>query len=213
LDLTWAYDASTGMWHKWLYCDNSNNYHQHRGTCVANFQNMILVGDYQNGTIYELDPNNYTDNGQPIRRLRRAPHLVTDFQRQYFDELQVHFQPGVGVSNPNAVIPSNAFINQSPYYIYNNKNVTIQVGQSLIIGNLTIPTGVSPQAMLRWSNDGGSTWSNEHWVSIGKLGKYKNRAIWRRLGTARDRVFEVVVTDPIKAVIVSANLKATEGES
>ena len=29
LDLTWAYDSSTGMWHKWLYCDNFNNYHQH----------------------------------------------------------------------------------------------------------------------------------------------------------------------------------------
>ena len=174
LDLTWAYDTATSMWHKWLYCDNFNQYHQHRGICSANFQNMVLVGDYQNGIIYELDPNNYTDNGQFIRRLRRAPHLVSDFQREYFEELQLHFQPGVG----------------------------------LISGQ-----GSSPQAMLRWSNDGGSTWSNEHWVNIGKIGKYKNRAIWRRLGTARDRIFEVVVTDPIKAVIVSANLKASVGES
>ena len=67
--------------------------------------------------------------------------------------------------------------------------------------------------MLRWSNDGGSTWSNEHWVGIGQQGKYKNRAIWRRLGQARDRVFEVVVTDPVKMVIVSANLKASGAES
>jgi hypothetical protein len=67
--------------------------------------------------------------------------------------------------------------------------------------------------MLRWSNDGGSTWSNEHWVSIGKIGKYKNRAIWRRLGFARDRVFEVSVSDPIRTVIVSANLKASVGDN
>jgi acyl CoA:acetate/3-ketoacid CoA transferase alpha subunit len=213
LDLTWAYDSSTGMWHKWLYCDNFNNYHQHRGICSANFQNMIMVGDWENGIIYELDPNNYTDNGQNIRRLRRAPHLVSDFQREYFDELQIHFQPGVGIQNPNAVIPSATPVNQSPYYIYNNQNYIILLGQNLVIGNLTDAPGVSPQAMLRWSNDGGSTWSNEHWVSIGKQGKYKNRAIWRRLGTARDRVFEVVITDPIKAVIVSANLKASLGES
>ena len=53
----------------------------------------------------------------------------------------------------------------------------------------------------------------EHWTTIGKIGAYKNRAIWRRLGMARDRVFEVVVTDPVKAVIISANLKASEGES
>jgi len=73
--------------------------------------------------------------------------------------------------------------------------------------------GANPQAMLRWSNDGGSTWSNEHWTSIGQIGQYKNRAIWRRLGWSRDRVFEVVVTDPINAVIISANLKAEQGEN
>ena len=67
--------------------------------------------------------------------------------------------------------------------------------------------------MLRWSNDGGSTWSREYWVSIGSMGRFKNRAIWRRLGMARDRVFEVVVTDPVKAVIVSANLKASAGDN
>jgi len=66
---------------------------------------------------------------------------------------------------------------------------------------------------MRWSDDGGSTWSNEHWKSIGKIGKYKNRAIWRRLGMTRDRVFELVVTDPINAVIVAANLKSSVGEN
>jgi len=82
------------------------------------------------------------------------------------------------------------------------------------INSLNVETlGVQPKAMLRWSNDGGSTWSNEHWVSIGEIGKYKNRAIWRRLGWARDRIFEVVVTDPIKAVIISANLKGSLGDN
>jgi len=33
------------------------------------------------------------------------------------------------------------------------------------------------------------------------------------MGTARDRVYEVVVTDPVNAVIISANLKASEGEN
>jgi hypothetical protein len=102
--------------------------------------------------------------------------LTTDLQRQFFEELQIQFEPGVGL-NP-------------------------QLGQ-----------GENPQAMLRWSNDGGSTWSNEHWVSIGRQGQYTNRAIWRRLGWARDRIFEVVVSDPVKAVIVSANLKASAGDN
>ena len=174
LNLTWVYDVATNMWHKWLYTNNLNQYERHRGNCCAVFQGKVLVGDYDNGQIYQLDPNNYTDNGQKVRRLRRCPHIVTDLQRQFFDELQIQFQPGVG----------------------------LQMG-----------TGENPQAMLRWSNDGGSTWSNEYWVTIGKVGRYLNRAIWRRLGWSRDRIFEVVVTDPVKAVIVSANLKASAGDN
>ena len=30
LDLTWAYDISTQMWHKWLWVDSNNVYHRHR---------------------------------------------------------------------------------------------------------------------------------------------------------------------------------------
>jgi len=33
------------------------------------------------------------------------------------------------------------------------------------------------------------------------------------LGWSRDRIFEVVVTDPINCVIVSANLKANVGDN
>ena len=103
---------------------------------------------------------------------------MADFQRQYFDELQIQFQPGVGLNVSPDTDPS-----------YN------------------------PQAMLRWSSDGGSTWSSEHWTSIGKVGEYNNRAIWRRLGWGRDRVFEVSISAPVKAVIISANLKASAGDN
>lgn len=69
--------------------------------------------------------------------------------------------------------------------------------------------GSDPQVMLRWSNDGGHTWSNEHWVSMGKIGKYGTRAIWRRLGMTlkiRDRVYEVSGTDPVRMYIMGAEL-------
>ena len=173
-DLTWVYDLTTRAWHKWLSWDNARGFYRHRSNCGCWWNNNYYVGDYENGKIYTLQNNVYTDNGATIRRLRRATHLTSDLQRQYFDEFQIQFQPGVG----------------------------LQTGQ-----------GNDPQAMLRWSSDGGSTWSNEHWVTLGKVGKYNNRAIWRRLGWSRDRIFEVVVTDPIKAVIVSANLKASVGEN
>lgn len=173
--LTWVYDLSTGLWHKWLsWNDDTNTYTRHRANCGAYFANMYLVGDFENGKIYSVENEVYTEDGNFIRRLRRAPHITSDLQRQYFESFQIQFQPGVG----------------------------------LITGQ-----GEDPQAMLRWSNDGGSTWSNEHWTTIGKIGQYQNRAIWRRLGWSRDRIFEVVVTDPIKAVVISAELKASAGEN
>ena len=218
LNLTWVYDETTQMWHKWLYTENSNQYSRHRGNCCAVFQGLVMVGDYANGKIYELDKQAYTDDGQEIRRLRRAPHLVTDFQRQYFDEFQIQFQPGVGTTglsiNTGSIQQATL---QSPYTIYPDAQLTIGPNDIVYLGNKNLlnagDTTTYPQAMLRWSNDGGSTWSNEHWVTIGQAGKYKNRAIWRRLGTARDRIFEVAVTDPVKAVIVSANLKASGGDN
>lgn len=66
--------------------------------------------------------------------------------------------------------------------------------------------GSNPQAMLRWSNDGGFTWSNEHWASIGAAGQTRNRAMWRRLGRARDRVYELNYSDPTARDIVGATL-------
>jgi hypothetical protein len=173
VDLTWVFDFTTKLWHKWLSWENGE-FHRHRANCGAFFNGENLVGDFENGKIYEVNLDTYTDNGNTIRRIRRCPHLVADLQRFYFDELQIQFQPGVGLN----------------------------LGQ-----------GQDPQAMLRWSNDGGSTYSSEHWTGIGKIGAYKNRAIWRRLGYARDRIFEVVVTDPVNAVIISANLKASVGDN
>lgn len=67
----------------------------------------------------------------------------------------------------------------------------------------------APQVMLRWSDDGGHTWSNEHWASMGKIGQFFYRTIWRRLGMTlklRDRVYEVSGTDPVKIAVVGAEL-------
>jgi hypothetical protein len=76
---------------------------------------------------------------------------------------------------------------------------------------LNLGQGEDPQVMLRWSDDGGHTWSSEHWTPIGKIGQYGKRAFWRRLGMTmklRDRVYELSGTDPVKIAIVGAELIA-----
>ena len=77
-------------------------------------------------------------------------------------------------------------------------------GTGLVTGQ-----GSDPEIMLRWSDDGGHTWSNEHLSKMGKIGEYYRRVFWRRLGMTlklRDRVYEVSGTDPVKTAIMGAEL-------
>jgi len=169
-DVTWAYDATTHLWHQRLSFDpTAGVYHRHRSNCFANFADVRMVGDYQSGQIHQMSRQVYTDAGNPIRCQRRTPHVWSreNRERVFQSSIQVEFTPGVG----------------------------LQTGQ-----------GVNPQAMLRWSNDGGFTWSNEHWTTLGAVGVTRNRAMWRRLGRARDRVYELNFSDPVARDIVGATL-------
>lgn len=175
-DVTWCYDGTASekmgepIWHQRLsYNPNTGAYHRHQSNCYIDFADVRLVGDYQNGNIYQMSRQYYSDAGNPLRCQRRTPHVWSRENRKriFMSQLQVEFTPGVG----------------------------LQVGQ-----------GVNPQAMLRWSNDGGFSWSNEHWTTIGAAGATRNRAIWRRLGAARDRVYELNYTDPTQRDIIGATL-------
>ncbi len=93
------------------------------------------------------------------------------------------------------------------YMFYSNLQFDMQTGTALASGQ-----GSDPQLMLSWSNDGGQTFSSEIWTSAGKRGDYEARAIFRgRLGRARNRVFDLIVSDPIPWRINSAFIDVEEG--
>lgn len=165
---TWAFDAATKTWHQRAWLDTDGQQQRHRSNCHAFAWGLNLVGDFESGSLYRLDLDTYTDNGDPIRRSRAcAPLVGQNFGWTYFDDLQIEFETGVGLVD----------------------------GQ-----------GMDPQALLTYSDDGGRTWSSERAAGMGKLGQYRARARWTRLGRARDRVFRVTVSDPVKVVIVNAAL-------
>lgn len=70
----------------------------------------------------------------------------------------------------------------------------------------TAPGSRSAQAMLRWSDDNAFTWSNEYWRPLGRIGRYKTRARWNRLGRARNRTYQVAISEPFSRVIVGMAL-------
>lgn len=71
--------------------------------------------------------------------------------------------------------------------------------------------GTDPQVMLQWSDDGGHSWSNEKWQSIGPIGARLTRVIWRRLGVTRDRVYRVRIAEPVKVTLLGAELDVDGG--
>lgn len=77
-----------------------------------------------------------------------------------------------------------------------NLFLDMQTGASLTVPN--------PTATLSWSNDSGHTWSSEYPASIGAGGNYGTRVIWRRLGRSRDRVYRLMVSDPIQKILIAA---------
>jgi hypothetical protein len=75
------------------------------------------------------------------------------------------------------------------------------------------PEARVPQVMLRWSDTNGKAWSAEHWVACQTIGEYRARAVWRRLGAARSRLYQVVISDPVKVALLDAFLDVEGGAS
>lgn len=71
--------------------------------------------------------------------------------------------------------------------------------------------GHDPELMMRFSDDGGYTWSVEQRAKLGKLGVFENRARFFMLGSSRNRVYEIAVSDPVKVVLIDGYLSVSEG--
>lgn len=74
-----------------------------------------------------------------------------------------------------------------------------------------VPDGDKPQIVLRWSDDGGKSWSNERIQAAGQLGATAQTLKFNRLGATRrfgrpDRIFELSSSDPFLTAIIDAEV-------
>lgn len=126
---------------------------------------------------------------------------LTDYANGNIYTLSVTAYDDNGTQRPVEIISRHVFNggNRSQISVL---QVFFEAGTGLATGQ-----GSAPQAMLAVSKDGGFTYGNERWISIGAIGSYLARAVWRRLGQARDWVFKIRITDPVKVVVTSASIE------
>lgn len=127
--------------------------------------------------------------------------LVTDYRNAnvyYLDE-------NTYTDNGNAIVrevTSRHVFNDLERMTLDQVTIDVEAGTGLTTGQ-----GSDPQIMLQISRDGGHTYGNEMWSGLGKRGYYGWRAVWNRLGRARDWVFRWRITDAVKVVILNASAK------
>jgi len=96
--------------------------------------------------------------------------------------------------------------NDDKYLSIPQLQVDIESGVGLTLGQ-----GVNPQLMLEVSKDGGQSFTAVSWSSMGAIGKYTQRVIWRRLGRARDWIIKLRITDPVKRILTGASAEIVGG--
>lgn len=162
---TWCFDTATGQWHQRAYLETDGSLSRHRSIAHAAYNGQNVVVDWQNGNLYALDPNAYTDNGAAMEYIRSFPHISgADGNRVLFRQFIADMEVGNG-------LPGD--------------------------------TG-APEVRLRWSDDRGRSWGNAVTGSLGKVGEFLTSIQFQRLGYARDRVFELSWSSPVKTALNGA---------
>lgn len=151
---SWLFDATTGLWSE---LSSGSEGGRHRAELGADFVNKAIVSDYENGNLYRLDLDVYTDNGTEIQRELVSRHIFGE-QHVSIARLWLDCETGNGVVS----------------------------GQ-----------GSEPVMMLSVSKDGGRTFGNERTATLGALGQYSARPIWRRLGAAYEHTLKFRQSDPV----------------
>jgi hypothetical protein len=178
---TWVYDLSvqdpTAAWHQEAWTDPvSGAMNRSRINCMAFINNKLMAGDWQNGSVYALNMDKYTDRVSPGTGVGsgfvECPIVCTRSFPHIGSARMAGGQQGVEVDGRR--VQFAAF------------RADMECGTAPLdaAGN---PAMVS----LRWSDDRGRTFGNALLQSGGAPGEFLTQPQWLGMGIARDRIFEL----------------------
>lgn len=97
-EATWVYDISTKLWHERAYTgDVGLERHRADVHCFIPEYGIHMVGDFENGQVYQLDDDTYSDDGNEITRLRTFPHVSSGLKNLFCSAMQLDMETGVGL--------------------------------------------------------------------------------------------------------------------
>lgn len=186
-----------------------------------------IVGDWNSPNLYELDSSYLDDDGQAIRRQRRCRHICNEQESANHLSLQIDTKVGPALAPSygwqanhayvvGAVIKPTAIPNGLAYIctIAGTSHATTEPVWPTAHDTLKTDGTVTWKCMaygelfLKWSDDDTTNWSSEYPKSVGATGSVKLRSpIWRRLGQARDRIYDVYTLSPANIPIIDAYVK------
>jgi hypothetical protein len=234
-----VYDVATQAWHERAGFDNGEFMrHRSNCQCNFGGNIIVGDFENGNIYTFDLDVYADNNEIQKwLRSWRALPTGANNLKRTAHHSLQLDCEAGVGLNlypaydseNIDTEAGSDLVAEYVQTYLTTQSGVTLTTeagdgfeplgqyelsdtditGYNLVTTAYLAAPGYDPQVMLRWSDDGGHTWSNEHWSPLGKIGAYGQRTFWRRLGMTlklRDRVYELSGTDPNKIAIMGAEL-------
>lgn len=133
--------------------------------------------------------------------------LAGDYQNGNLYALDSNSYDDAG--NPLVAIRTSPHLSEDMNRIFHHKfQLDFEPGIGLPTGQ-----GINPQVMMQFSDDGGHRWSSELWTGLGPEGIFKYRAIWRKLGQSRTRVYRIMISDPVKRIIIGASLDLSAATS
>lgn len=103
---TWLYSLKSKNWSEWnWYQADTGVLNRHRANCCMYVFGKLIIGDWENGKLYELSSELYTDDGTPIIRIKTFPHMVANFDRIIFNSFDADME--VGTADPASEAPED----------------------------------------------------------------------------------------------------------
>lgn len=94
---TWVWDDTTQLLHKRQSFDGSGGWGRHRANCYTLYQNNHYVGDFENGKIWHMSTDFYSDGGEEIRREFYMTPLFGGQKYIEFPKVEIKVTSGVGL--------------------------------------------------------------------------------------------------------------------